>query len=376
MNSSLIKIRKIEQSRINEFDFNNIIFGKNPTDHIFLADYHNKEWSNLRIEPFSNLSLSPIALGLHYGQSVFEGMKAYRLNNNEVVVFRPEKHYERLNKSLKRMCMPEIPHQLFSNAIYTLLQIEESWVKNINGSSLYIRPFMIATEERLGVKISDEYLFGIVCMPMGMYYSSNLKVKVETKYSRASEGGTGDVKCAGNYGNSFLPTHLAKQEGFDQILWTDSIQHEYIEESGTMNVMFVIDDVIITPPLTGTILDGVTRDSLIKIAKDLNFIVEERKISYKELELAFIQNKKIEAFGVGTAAVISIIESISINDKLYHTIVNPTSIACKLKKVLNDIKSGSIQDKNNWLRKIDYFTHEDDDIVEFKDSLKLWIINK
>lgn len=345
---STIPITYTTNSQLNKFDPNNIVFGKNPTDHIFLTTYKDGTWNNPRIEPFHDLTLNPLALCLHYGQTIFEGFKAYKLSDGKVNIFRPKKHLQRMNKSLERMSMPAIPEELFIQAVHTLVDLERNWVPDREGSSLYIRPFVIATEPRLGVKVSDEYLFMIVCMPMGSYYSSNLKVKVETEFVRAVEGGTGFAKCGGNYGGAFYPTQKANEQGFDQVLWTDGIHHEYIEESGTMNVMFAIDNVLITPALSSAILDGVTRDSILTLAKDAGIKVEERKISYKELEEAFKTGGNVEAFGVGTAAVISPIELIDINGKKYMPNVNENALLFKLKKQLQDIRKGLTEDKYSW----------------------------
>lgn len=343
-----IPVTRTKHSRLAAYDFSQIVFGANPTDHLFVASYKDGMWSNARIEPFHDLVLSPLALCLHYGQTVFEGFKAYQLQDGNISVFRPGKHYARLSKSLERMCMPQIPEALFMDAVHSLVDLECGWVPKQADASLYLRPFVIATEPRLGVKVSEEYLFMIVCMPMANYYSANLKVKVETGYVRAAEGGTGAAKCGGNYGAAFYPTRQAKDQGFDQVLWTDGRDNEYIEESGTMNVMFMIDEVLITPPLSGTILDGVTRDSLIILAGDLGIEVEERKISYKELEQAFRSGKRIEAFGVGTAAVISPIETIDIHGRQYHPDVSDQAVSRRLKQELQAIRTGTKPDVYGW----------------------------
>ncbi len=343
-----IPITRTASSRLDQFDPANISFGKNPTDHVFLAEYKDGAWHNARIEPFSNLVLSPLALCLHYGQTVFEGFKAYRMTNDKVSIFRPDKHHRRMNQSLERMCMPSIPQDLFMEATHSLIDLERDWVPDHPNSSLYIRPFVIATEPRLGVKVSDEYLFMIVCMPMGSYYASNLKVKVETEYVRAVEGGTGAAKCGGNYGAAFYPTQKANEQGFDQVLWTDGKHNEFIEESGTMNIVFIIDGILITPPLSGSILDGVTRDSLISLAKDAGMKVEARPISYKELEEAFRTGKRVEAFGVGTAAVVSPIELIDIQGQQYRPDVSENAQLFTLKKQLQNIRTGLANDTHSW----------------------------
>jgi len=343
-----IAVTKTKDSKLSDFDFENIVFGTDPTDHIFWADYRNGAWTQARIEPYGNITLSPIALCLHYGQTVFEGFKAYRQADGNINIFRPYKHHSRLNRSLERMCMPPVPEALFMEAVHELVSLEHQWIPDRADASLYLRPFVIATEPRLGVKVSDEYMFGIVCMPMANYYSANLKVKVETDFVRAVEGGTGAAKCGGNYGAAFYPTQKAKEQGFDQVLWTDGKHNEYIEESGTMNIMFIIEDVLVTPPLSGSILDGITRDSLITLARDKGIAVQERKISYKELETAFKSGARVEAFGVGTAAVISPIEMIGIQGASYYPDVSSDAVLYRLKAKLQNIRRGLEADVHSW----------------------------
>ncbi len=327
-------------------DTKSVPFGMVPTTHMFMASYRDGAWQDSRIVPFQDLILSPLALCLHYGQTVFEGMKAYVMNTGEINVFRMEKHHDRFNKSLARMCMPAVPKDLFYGAIEELVRIDADWVPN--DGSLYIRPFMIATEGRIGVKIADEYLMMVVCSPAYQYYTQPLRVKVETKYVRAAEGGTGTAKCGGNYGGAFYPTNLAKQQGFDQVLWTDAATHEFIEESGTMNAMFVIDDVLITPALSGSILDGVTRDSLIAIAKDKNIKLDVRPIKYSELVAAFDAGKRVEAFGAGTAAVVAPISVISMNGVDYKCYTGEDAVMYRLRNYLLGIRKGDEPDTHGW----------------------------
>lgn len=343
-----IPVTRTLSSKVADYDFSNIVFGTNPTDHMFICEYRDGGWQNPRIEPFRDFSISPTALCLHYGQTVFEGLKAYRMADGRINIFRPEKHYARMSRSLDRMCMAPIPESLFMDAVTSIVQTEREWIPEGANDSLYLRPFVIATEPRLGVKVADEYIFSIVCMPMGSYYNGNVKVKVETAFVRAVEGGTGSAKCGGNYGAAFYPAQKAKEQGFDQVLWTDGKYNEFIEESGTMNIMFIIDGTLVTPPLSGSILDGVTRDSLLTLARSKGVPVEERKISYKELEEAFLLGKKLEAFGVGTAAVISPIELIDINGKSYHPDVSPTAVLHQLKKELQDVRRGLVSDVHHW----------------------------
>ncbi len=329
-------------------DTKSVPFGKVPTEHMFIAEYSDGKWQNAKVVPFHDLTLSPLTLCLHYGQTVFEGMKAFVTRDGDINIFRMDKHFDRFNKSLHRMCMPAVPQKLFMNAIKELVTVDSDWVPKDEDGSLYIRPFMIATEDRIGVKISDEYLFMVVCSPAFQYYTKPLKVKVETTYVRSADGGTGTAKCGGNYGGAFYPTNLAKAEGFDQVLWTDSTHHEFIEESGTMNAMFFIDNVLITPELSGTILDGVTRDSLLTIAREKGMNVEVRQISYHELIRAFEDGKRVEAFGAGTAAVVAPIEIIAIGHKEYHCYTGPDATMFRLQKELFDIRKGTVPDTHHW----------------------------
>jgi branched-chain amino acid aminotransferase len=275
-------------------------------------------------------------------------MKAFRCEDDTVNVFRPYDHHKRFNKSLERMCMPPVPEDLFINAISKLVNLDKKWFNPVSKNAMYIRPFMIATEPKIGVKVSDEYLLMIALSPIGAYYTKNLRVKIETEFSRAAEGGTGNAKCGGNYGGAFYPTQMANNQGFDQIIWTDSKEHLYIEESGTMNVMFVIDGVLTTPSLNKTILAGITRDSILKIAGDMGIPVDQRRISYLDLLDAFNRGKEIEAFGVGTVAVISPIDTISILGMDYTCKTSENSTMYRLKKRLEGIRTGIEEDRYEW----------------------------
>jgi branched-chain amino acid aminotransferase len=344
-----IKTRKITESKFAEVDFDNLEFGKNISDHMYVCKYANRNWQIPQIIPFSDLQLSPATLALHYGQSVFEGMKAFKMIDGSINIFRIDKHWERLNISLKRMCMPSIPKQLFIDALQQLVDLDRMWVPSNEGSSLYLRPFVFASEERFGVKIAEEYLFIVFSGPVPPFYSKPLKVKVERNFIRAAKGGTGYAKCCGNYGAAFYPTQKAREEGYDQVLWTDASEHQYIEESGTMNVIFVIEDKLVTPALSDSILDGVTRESLITLAQEMNLQVEERRIGIDELKLAFLNKTITEAFGAGTAAVVAPIEIIGIDDRNYHLpAYTQSNIMFKLKERLENIRSGVDADKFNW----------------------------
>lgn len=324
-----------------------------PSDHLFLAEYKDGEWNKGRIQPFGDIALSPLALGLHYAQLVFEGMKAYRWPDNSVGVFRTKKHHERFNRSLVRMCMPEIPYDIFSNAIHTLVDLDREWVPNDSDAAYYIRPFMVASEERMGLKSSDEFLFMVVGGPFRPIYTRPLRVKVEKKYSRASPGGTGAAKCAGNYAGAMYPTKLAQQEGFDQVIWTDAIRHEYVEESGTMNLGFIINDVFVTPALTDTILDGVTRESVLTLARDLGMKVEERPVTVAEVMKGLRDGSLTEAFGIGTAASVAPIGSINCDGEEFTLNVNPSNHMVTLKAALDGVRLGTAEDRHGWMTVVD-----------------------
>jgi len=332
-----------------KFDFENFTFGSTPTDHLFFANYDNGSWGNPRVEEFSHLSLSPFSLCFHYGQTVFEGMKAYRISEGTINIFRPDRHLTRMNRSLARMCMPEIPKDLFLTGLEAIVKADHSWLPDGKDKlALYIRPFVIATEPRLGVKVSDTFLFCIACTPITQYYDKPLRVKVETEFSRSSEGGSGYAKCGGNYGGAFYPTYLANQQGFDQIIWTDASTHQFLEEAGTMNIMLIADGKLLTPPLSSSILDGITRNSLIQLCRDLGILVEERRISVAELADTLAHNENVEVFGAGTAAIVSPIASIQIDGVDYHPYTGDKAVMYRLKNELEEIRRGHKTDPHGW----------------------------
>jgi len=343
-----IQIKKVKDSQLSSFNSENIQFGAVHSDHLLICHFENGEWQKPRIQPFENLSLSPMALCLHYGQTVFEGLKAYRLADGNINIFRIQKNYERINKSLQRMCMPELPEDIFIGGIAALVETDQAWVSSRSGESLYIRPLVIATEPRIGLRTSNEYMFIAICKPMSNFFAGSIKVKVETEFVRAVQGGAGFAKNGGNYGAAFYPSSLARSQGFDQVLWTDGRENKYIEESGMMNIMFIIDGIIVTPTLSGTILDGVTRDSILTLARDSGMMIEERQISYQELEEHFKDGKAVEAFGAGTAAVITPIEEITISGKAYNPNVSSQARLFELKQNLQDIRYGLREDVYNW----------------------------
>lgn len=345
-----IKVTQAAQSRIGDVDFNNIPFGKVFADHCFVADYENGEWTDLRIEPYGKMMFTPAMLALHYGQTIFEGMKAYRNDNDEILMFRPMDNFARLNRSAQRMCMPTISETMLMDALKQLLRIDKQWVPQRKDSSLYIRPFMFATDEFIGVKPSEKYRFIMFTCPVGPYYSTPLKVMVEPHYTRAAKGGTGSAKNGGNYGGALYPAKLAQEKGYHQLLWTDAVEHKYIEESGTMNVMFQLGDKLVTPPTGDTILQGITRDSVLKLADSLGINIEERRVSINEIAQAYDQGQLLDAFGVGTAATIAPIELIGYEDRdLVLPLVEDREMSKHIAEKLTAIRYGEAEDTFGWM---------------------------
>ncbi|MBT8221445.1 MAG: branched-chain amino acid aminotransferase [Bacteroidia bacterium] len=350
MASYPIKINKTSNSRLDSIDFNNIPFGTIYSDHMFVADYIDGEWTNLEIAPFGPITMNPSNLTLHYGQSIFEGMKAFKDKDHQPLLFRPEMHAYRLNASAVRLCMPQLPTGLFDQALRTLVELDSGWIPETEGSALYVRPFMFATDDFIGVKPSDTYKFIIFTCPVGPYYNHPVTLRVEEKYVRAADGGVGEAKCAGNYAASLFPTKLANKAGFDQVMWMDSKEFKYIEEVGTMNLFFVIDGVVITPATGGSILKGITRDSIITILKDKGYRVEERPISIDEVVDAYKGGKLDEAFGSGTAAVVADIKSITYGD--FEMIMRDPAdleVANLARNEIKGIRDRTIDDKFGWV---------------------------
>lgn len=343
-------IQTTHNSRLSQIDWENLPFGKIFSDHMFCMEYVNGDWSKQEIKPYENISLSPATSAIHYGQSCFEGMKAHRNEKGEVVLFRPYENAKRFNQSAIRMCMPTISEDLFVNALKELLKVDQNWVPKNPSHSLYIRPFMFATDPYVGIRPSESYRFMVFTCPVGSYYSEPVPVKIETTYTRAASGGTGFAKAAGNYAAALYPAKLAQSEGYKQLIWTDANEHKYIEEAGTMNVMFVINGKLITPSVSDTILDGITRRSVVEIAQDWGIEVESRKIEVDEVISALKNNLLSEAFGAGTAATIAPIYSIAYgNDNYMIPTSNPNHFHVKVLKYLSDYKLGRVEDKFNWL---------------------------
>ncbi|MBS7566091.1 branched-chain amino acid aminotransferase [Mucilaginibacter sp. Bleaf8] len=342
-----IKITKTTHSRLAETDFSNLVFGHTFADHMFVADYADGEWKNFQIVPYGEIGLSPAISSLHYGQAFFEGLKAYKHEDGTVSVFRPDKNAARFNKSAQRLCAPELPVDIFIQSIAALVDVDRDWIPTADNHSLYIRPFMFATDPYLGVVPSKTYKFIVLTCPVGPYFSKTLRVKVETEYTRAAEGGFGFAKAAGNYAGAMLPTRHAAEQGFDQMIWTDAKEHLYAEELGAANVMFVIDGKLITPSTRDTVLDGVTRDTVLAIARDWGMPVEERRVAISDIVEAAQNGTLTDAFGAGTAATIAPIGSISYQDQEY-TLSDNREFSTKLFKHLNDIRYGRATDTHGW----------------------------
>ena len=348
-----MKINRVEKSRIDGVDFENLTFGKIFTDHMFVSEYKNGEWSSGEIKPYENISISPSARVLHYGQAIFEGMKCFKSEQDELFLFRPEENFKRFNKSSVRLAIPEIDQNIFFNGLKELLMIDSEWVKKGIGNALYIRPFVFASESSINASEANEYTFVIICSPSKSYYGDmEISVKVEEKYSRAAKGGVGYAKAAGNYAAAFYPTKLAIDQGFQQIIWTDSNNHNAIEEAGTMNLFFVIGDKLITSPTSDSILDGITRKSIIELAKFHNIDVLEREITIDEIIKEYKSGNLKEIFGSGTAVVVLPIKSFGHRDQMYSLNSEKSSVSSFLKEKLNNIQYNISSEFENWKYKI------------------------
>lgn len=348
-----IKLNKVERSRITDVDWDNLPFGKVFSDHMLVMDYKDGVWHDPEIVPFESLSMHPATSAIHYGQSIFEGMKANKNENNEVLIFRPEMNAKRFTESCKRICMPQIPESTFIQLIQKVVDIDREWVPSKEGHSLYIRPFMFATDDFIGIKPSDTYKFVIFTCPVGAYYSQPVNVKIEEYYTRAAQGGVGRAKTAGNYAASLYPAKLAQEQGFHQLIWTDAAEHKYIEESGTMNIVFEIDGKLVTPSEDmDTILRGVTKRSVVDIARHWGVEVEERRVTVEEVVTALREGRVTDAFGAGTAATIAQVAKIGFREELFELPdVTSRTLSNKIKTYLTDLKSGKVEDELNWLLK-------------------------
>ena len=346
-------ITKVKQSKLEGISLDNVPFGKYFTDHMLEVDYVNGKWQTPAIKPYQALSLDPSLASLHYGQAIFEGIKAYKDAKGNASIFRPFDNYKRFNISAERMGMPAVPEEIFIEGLRKLVEIEMNWIPSKANHSLYIRPFMFASDEAIGVKASEKYKFLIICSPTGPYYAEPMRICVEEKYVRAVEGGFGYAKAAGNYGGAILASAEAHKLGYDQVLWMDAFEHKYVQECGTMNAFFIIGNTVITPGLEeGTILAGITRDSTITLLKEMGYVIEERKLSIDEITDAYEQGTLKEIFGTGTAATISYIKELKYRDFVMTFNVEKWKIAPEVKLRMDAIKYGEAPDTHQWLYKI------------------------
>jgi branched-chain amino acid aminotransferase len=346
-------VTRVKRSRLAETDFDHLPFGKYFSDHMLEADYVNGVWKLAVIEPYQPIMLEPSIMALHYGQAIFEGIKAYRDEDGGAFIFRPYDNFKRFNISAERMEMPAVPEDIFIEGMRQLVLLDKDWIPAKEDYSLYIRPFMFATDAALGVKPSETYKFMILLSPTGPYYSAPMKIYVEEKYTRAAPGGVGFAKNAGNYGASLKAAKEARSEGYDQVLWTDAFEHKWLQEVGTMNVFFAFGKTVVTPSLEeGTILAGVTRDSVITVLREQGFTVEERKISIEEVVSAHRGGKLTEIFGSGTAATISYIKELKYRDYIMTFDTSSFTTSPAVKKILTEIREGKRPDSHGWLVKV------------------------
>ncbi len=347
------KVTKVERSKLKDLPLENIPFGKFFTDHMLEADYENGEWKNVEIKPYQPLVMSPSIAALHYGQAIFEGIKAYKDANGEAYIFRPHDNHKRFNISAARLEMPAVPEDIFIEGMRQLIDLDKNWIPAKPDHALYIRPFMFSSEEVIGVKPSDTYKFLIILSPTGPYYSKPMRIYAEQKYTRAAPGGVGYAKVAGNYASSLLAASEARKLGYDQVLWTDAFEHKYAEEIGTMNVFFIVDGKAVTPDLsTGTILDGITRKSAMTIMKDMGIEVEERRVNLEEIVDAYKKGLVTEVFGTGTAATISIIQELRYKDEVMVFNEQQWKVGPEMKNRMDAIKNREAEDRYGWMFKV------------------------
>jgi len=348
--SNTISIQRTTQSKLDSLDFDNIPFGQVFSDHMFVADYADGVWQDPRIVPFAPFEMHPASMVLHYGQAVFEGMKASKGKGGVPQLFRPDQHAARINRSAARLSMPAFPEDLFVEALHQLVALDAAWIPPQAGSALYIRPFMFATDPFIGVRPSNTYRFIIFTCPVGPYYARPVSLYADTTYVRAVNGGTGEAKAAGNYAAALLPAQEAQARGFDQVMWLDGVEHKYIQEVGTMNIMFVIDGKVITPKPEGAILRGITKDSVMTILRDQGYSVEERPITIDEVIEAHQAGRLQEVFGTGTAAVVAHVSEIQYKDiNLQLPPVEDRKIGPFIKTEIDGLRAGSVADTRGWV---------------------------
>ncbi|MDB4285941.1 branched-chain amino acid aminotransferase [bacterium] len=352
-NGKNIIIHPVAESRIDEVDMDNVPFGKSFSDHMFVANFRNGVWETPEIVPYGNLAFTPALSALNYGQSIFEGMKAYKSAEGDALLFRAKDNYNRMNRSAERMCMPPIPEHIFMDGIKELVKIDRQWIPDMGKGTLYIRPLYFATDEFIGVRHSNDYTFVAFTCPVGAYYNEPVDLLATKEFVRACISGTGNAKTAGNYAGAMLPDKIAKEQGYHNVLWLDGRDHLYIEECGTMNVFFVVGDTVLTPTLAGTILPGITRSSVLRLLSDNGYKVETRRISIHEIEEAYEIGMLKEAFGTGTAASVAHIAHIGFAGKrLEMPPVSERKIGPWLSETLHGIKHGEIDDPYGWVEKV------------------------
>ena len=350
--SEKIQVIPIKNSKIDTVDFENLAFGNVFSDYMLTCDFKNGNWEQPVIKPYEPFTIEPSAKVFHYGQAIFEGMKAYKSDNEEVWLFRPDQNWTRFNKSAVRMAMPEVPEYIFMDGLKQLVSLEKDWVKKGKGNSLYLRPFMIAVGSGVLAAPSEHYRFMIILSPARSYYNGDVKVIIAEHYSRAANGGIGAAKAAGNYSAQFYPTKLANAKGFQQIIWTDDATHTKLEESGTMNVFFRINDTLVTAPTSERILDGITRKSLIELAKSKGIEVQVRDVLVSEIINATKDGSLKEIFGAGTAAVVNPIVGFSFQDIYYELPKLENPMALLIKEALTDLQYKKTADEFGWTVKV------------------------
>lgn len=351
---TLFDVRKVSSSRIADVNLDAPGFGRVFSDHMLEMEYRDGQWQQPEIKPYGTIEITPALNVLHYAQSVFEGTKAYYVDGDSVNLFRPEKNYERMVRSCERMCIPKVEKDVFIEGIKQLIKLDHQWVPQKDGNSLYIRPFACAFDPIISARVSDTYRFYIITSPVGSYYDRPVKLTTSQEYVRAVKGGVGDAKTAGNYAASLYPAQQAKKQGFDQVLWLDADEHKYVEEVGTMNIFFVIDGVLLTPSLRGTILPGVTRNSVIELAKHWNMPVEERRISIEEVMQAGEDGSLEEVFGAGTAAVVAPVKEVHHDGQSVQFDIDERGpVGQKFYDTITGIQRGQVEDPFGWVTPVE-----------------------
>lgn len=347
--NSTIKITKTNDSRLASVDFNNLTFGTTFSDHMFVVDYKDGAWHNPEIVPYGPFQIEPALMSLHYGQAIFEGMKASKHVNGSPLLMRPDLNAKRFNRSAERLCMPTVPEELFLEALHTLVDLDQAWIPPMKGSAMYVRPFMFATDSYIKVGESKTYRFMIITGPVGPYYPKPISLIAEEKYVRAVRGGTGEAKAAGNYAGSLLPAKIAREKGYDQVMWMDGHEFEYVEEVGTMNIFFVMYNKVYTPAASGSILKGTTRQSVITLLRDAGYEVFEKPISIHELLEAYDKGELQEVFGTGTAVVVAKVNKLAYQDRVLEFPLEDLKVGNWVKSQIDGLRAGTIEDTRGWI---------------------------